>query len=270
MDTELLERKFARLGARLKIRTQPRVDSVSIDIRRDHKGEYFDVQVNPDRNLFLDAIDVRPAERHLLLMSARHDTESRKPKLTQKQKFLCGHDERAWFAAAIPESAGASNVRTAMEALKPVGVRLSQARHRVPMRKLNRRKNLGFVRQGEWFFVPCPDLVIDQAAVLRNEPLQRSGNKAHWAEFAVRFGGETVYVSRNYPNGISANQFHLLKATEPNASKDFRVMQRNATVFVRGRIRHPDHKTVMLNCWHRVEMNTEHKAWARRNVVFLD
>jgi hypothetical protein len=47
-------------------------------------------------------------------------------------------------------------------------------------------------------------------------------------------------------------------------------MRRNAAVYVRGRISHPDHKAVVLDDWHRVLMNTEHEAPASRNVVFLD
>jgi hypothetical protein len=47
-------------------------------------------------------------------------------------------------------------------------------------------------------------------------------------------------------------------------------MQRNATVFVKGRVWHPDHKTVLLNGWFRVEMTTENQAPAMRHVAFLD
>ncbi len=50
----------------------------------------------------------------------------------------------------------------------------------------------------------------------------------------------------------------------------WRVMQRNPLVYARGRIRHADHKTIVLHGWHRVLMNTEHQAVAMRNVVFLD
>jgi hypothetical protein len=41
-------------------------------------------------------------------------------------------------------------------------------------------------------------------------------------------------------------------------------------VFVRGRIRHPDHKAVTLHGWHRVVMNTEGQSRAMRHVAFLD
>jgi hypothetical protein len=47
-------------------------------------------------------------------------------------------------------------------------------------------------------------------------------------------------------------------------------MQRNASVFVRGRVWHPEHKTIVLDEWHRVLMNTEREAPGARSVVFLD
>jgi hypothetical protein len=47
-------------------------------------------------------------------------------------------------------------------------------------------------------------------------------------------------------------------------------MRRNAIVYVRGRVRHADHKTINLLCWHRVLMNTERESRAMRNVAFLD
>ncbi|MDB5350119.1 MAG: hypothetical protein JWN86_1366 [Planctomycetota bacterium] len=50
----------------------------------------------------------------------------------------------------------------------------------------------------------------------------------------------------------------------------WRVMQRNAEVYVRGRVRHADHRTITLHGWHRVLMNTENQSRAMRNVAFLD
>src|SRR5881275_3217634 len=41
----------------------------------------------------------------------------------QKSKFLCGHDERHWFVAAVPEAArGVTGVTTAKIALQPDAV----------------------------------------------------------------------------------------------------------------------------------------------------
>jgi hypothetical protein len=45
---------------------------------------------------------------------------------------------------------------------------------------------------------------------------------------------------------------------------------RDPEVFVRGRVWHNDHKTVVLEGWHRVAMNTEGEAPFASRVVFLD
>jgi hypothetical protein len=50
----------------------------------------------------------------------------------------------------------------------------------------------------------------------------------------------------------------------------WRVMRRDAGVYVCGKIRHPDHKTVKLNGWHRVVPNTESQAASMRHLAFLD
>ena len=51
---------------------------------------------------------------------------------------------------------------------------------------------------------------------------------------------------------------------------NWRVMTRDANVYARGRVRHADHKTIVLHGWHQVVMNTESQAQAMRHVAFLD
>ncbi len=105
--------------------------------------------------------------------------------------------------------------------------------------------------------------------ILRNEPLSRgTGVKPHWAEQRYRTGGETVYVSRNYPSGISTAKYKVLP--EGERMFGFRTLTRDATVYVRGAIRHVDHATITLDGWHRVLMNTENRSIAMSYVVFLD
>ena len=71
----------------------------------------------------------------------------------QKHKFLCGHDERHWFVAAILEQAAASTVKTAMVALQPPAVRVALRQQQVKRKDHHRRRNDAFLRQGEWFFL---------------------------------------------------------------------------------------------------------------------
>ena len=80
-----------------------------------------------------------------------------------------------------------------------------------------------------------------------------------------------VWVSSKRPNGITKSQYEQLLRSNPKAKNwDWRMMRRNAAVYVRGRVWHKDHKTIVLDAWHRVLMNTEHQAPGRGSVVFLD
>ena len=269
MATHILDSPFARMGARVKmVEGAPRFRSrvagnFAIDVRRDDDGEFFEIRKRPNVDLSIEVVDVKAAERHLLLLVREADV---------KQKFLCGHDERHWFVAAVPERSGVSNVQTAMEALKPPAVQAAQVRRKVKSKERNRRKNAAYIRQGEWFFLPAPNVKVKENFVLRNEPLTRgNGSKPHVAEFCYRTGGETVYVCRQHPNGVTEADYRRLIQSDPK-SKNWRwqVMRRNPEVYVKGRIRHSDHKTIVLHGWHRVVMNTENESRAMRNVAFLD
>jgi len=268
MVTSILNTKFARIGARLKLADRPtrswRAAGVaSLDVQADRDGEFFEIACSPGAQAEIAVLDVQPAERHLLLLVREGKAKS---------KFLCGHDERHWFVAAIPEKARVGTVRQAKEALKPVEVQSAQARRGLRAKARSRRKNAAYVRQGEWFFLPVTRLVVDAKLVLRDESLTRSGGgKPHWADYCYRTGGETVYVCGRYSNGVTAAQYKAILAGSPNAKNwGWRTMRRNAAVYVRGRIRHPDHQTVVLHGWHRVVMNTGWQANAMRNVAFLD
>ena len=97
------------------------------------------------------------------------------------------------------------------------------------------------------------------------------GSKPHRAEYCYRTGGETVYVCSQYPAGVSPRNYERILREWPDAKLwNWRPMRRNPQVFVRGRIRHADHKTIMLHGWHRVLMNTENQSKAMRHVAFLD
>jgi len=267
-DSEILENKFARIGARLKVSAVPspgvgvfRDSSVRLDVQRDRAGEFFLI-VAADGESGVEVLDTQPADRHLLLLVRERG---------EKRKFLCGHDERHWFIAAVPESAPAGTVLAAKEALKPPAVRAAQSRLGLRAEARNRRKNAAYRRQGEWFFVPAPDLKVDEKLVLRDEPIRRGGGKPHWADLCYRTGGTTVYVCRRYPNGVTLSEYRRLLDVEPGSSGwGWRPMVRDARVYVRGRIRHADHRTVTLHGWHRVLMNTENEAKAMRHVAFLD
>jgi hypothetical protein len=260
MSTEVLERRFAAAGARLKVPDGPWRGEPRIDVRADSRGEYFDLRFGGgDADVELEVVDVQPRDRHLLLL-ARVAGE--------KSKFLCGHDERHWFVAAVPEAArGVTGVAAAKAALQPWPVRASvqRARPKDPFR----RRNAAFVRQGEWFFVPAVRIDPPEALILRDEPLTRGRGRPHVMQFAYRRGGDAVYVNRDHPAGISEARYARLRP-EQRRSGGWRRLVRDPEVYAKGAVRHPDHATIRLAGWHRVLMNTEHGASAMRHVAFID
>ncbi len=269
MDTQLLGKKFDRIGARLKVVDRPRrrfetsAGWLTLDIGTDRIGEFFQFMTQVGADPEVDVLDVQPVYRHLLLLVRGEDA---------KNKYLCGHDERHWFVAGIPETAPVGTVRQAMEALQPREVRDAVARRCVSSKSRNRRKNAAFIRQGEWFFLPVGSMTIDESLVLRNEPLSRgNGGKPHWVDFCYRTGGEIVYVCNRHPSGVMEVQYRKILSGNSKAKNwGWRTMRRNPGVFVRGRVRHPDHATITLQGWHQVVMNTENESRAMRNIAFLD
>jgi hypothetical protein len=254
-NREVLQKQFARMGARVKIgRVSPnrwQREGVRIDVLRDGDGEYFDIRHLPE--MTPQVIDVQPGLRHLVLL-VRDGKD--------KNKFLCGHDERHWFAAAVPGQSVRS-VETAIAALKPADV------------------SGKFIRQGEWFFVPEPDLVVVEGLmerIHRREPLSRgAGSKPHICEEIYRTGGTTVMVNRSHPTGITQDEFNKLHAQAIAAGKESEFRNagwmrstRDAEVYARGYVRHSDHATVYLDGWHRVFLNNERFAPHARAIAFLD
>jgi len=116
MNTHYIERHFAKIGARVKIHLESRLhrtNGVRLDIGHDGEGEFFEVTMARSPGAELRVVDIQPRLRYLLLMPNQDDG---------KHKFLCGHDERHWFVAAMPERRSVSSVKSAFEALKPVAV----------------------------------------------------------------------------------------------------------------------------------------------------
>ena len=115
MNTEKIESKFAAMGARLKVREIAaewlrssgwrRTGDYAVDIQKDRHGQFFELRVpaHLSDSLEVCVMQTEPRQRHLLLAVRKSGD---KP---QFDRFLCGHDEREWFVAAVP--GGASSVR---------------------------------------------------------------------------------------------------------------------------------------------------------------
>ena len=219
MYGKALRNKFAAMGARAQVDVTE--DRCEIGIVTDSDGERFDLRLPQDGSVEAKVLDLQAAERHLLL--SIHDRQ-----FNETQKFLCGHDEFHWFVAAVPDNSEPGKVEEAMEALKPRAVRDEQERRRVKRRHRTRRRTAAYIRQGEWYFVPEPDVVVPPKEVQHNGVLVRGRGKPHQVQWLYRQKGP------------------------------------EAKTYARGRVTHEDHSTVKLDEWHRVMVNTESRAMTRK------
>ena len=269
MNTKTISDQFARMGARFRVvrpedlpRQRRRTD-YALDISTDRHGQLFELQLSVEREAQLEfqVLQCERRDRHLLLLVKTPNA---------KDRFLCGHDEREWFVAAVP--GGASSVAQAMLALLPREAREAADGAGLNLRQRTRRHNRAFIRQGEWFFVPVPEMHGEDLRILRNEPISRGGGgKPHIIAQVFRTGGEMVHVCDRHPNGVTATEFKRLLAANPEAKHwGWQLRARNAGVYARGAVRHPDHATITLRDWHQVWMNTENTTRQKANVAFLD
>jgi hypothetical protein len=268
MKSDTIAKQFVRMGARFRIvrpddlpRARRRKD-YALDIVTDKQGQLFEMQLSAEREAQLEVrvLQCQHHDRHLLLLVKTPEA---------KDRFLCGHDEREWFVAAIP--GGASSVVQAKLALQPSEARIAADGARLNARQRTRRHNRAFIRQGEWFFVPAPTLSVDERLILRNEPISRGGGKPHIVAELYRTGGERVQVCSRFPNGLTEEEYRRTLAENPEAKRwDWQRRVRNAGVFARGSVRHRDHAPITLHEWRQVRMNTENTTRQRANVAFLD
>lgn len=296
-----IQDKFNKMGADINIRIMPTSREVlnkgwggrpsywrtvqlsppplAIDII-EGKKESFELRIAAD---MIDKIDLQvlecvPEQRHLVLLAKVPERVRiparefmKRPERTEtrisKMHFLCGHDERHWFVAGVQPC---STVREAKTSLKPIEVRELESKSGLRASKAHKRHNEAWIRQGEWFFVASPDLVVNPLTIRKEEPITRgsgrNGGKPHTAQFAVRAGGELVYTK-----GATVLTEKQYKALELKDQAYYKQMMRNPQLYVKGTVRHLDHETIDLgDVWHRVYMNRERAELRGRSVAFLD
>lgn len=252
-----IEKHFKDVGAvavvreiepRTTVRGQSWPNSNSIRIAEDKKhGEVFRIAIVKGDDLIVRNKDAK--DRHILVQ------------FKSGGSVLCGHDERHWFQAAVAGSP--TTVKEAKAQLLPPEIREATK----GKRKALKRRNEVYVRQGEWIFRPVKN--VPDGIILKNERLQRdSRSKPHMVDELMRgTSGTNVWVSGS--REIGQAEYDQLLAEFPNRARLYRSMRRTNEVYARGKVRHPDHKTVVLDGWHRVYLNTERFAQTAR-MGFLD
>jgi len=140
-----------------------------------------------------------------------------------KRHFLIGRDERQLFMCRLPRAC--TSVVEAHEVLKAP-----------QLASLERDGDGKTIRQGEWFFIALPEVELGDVegrarangAVVR----RRTAISAFIARPGKAHVADEIVLHR--PIGVTDDR-----------------------VYVRGAVRHPDHKTIKLLRWHRVLRNNE-------------
>jgi hypothetical protein len=277
-DQTTIKKKFQDIGSDVEFeifnstRFNNRQAPVTVNVRPVKGKEIYVINYMKDKDFDLQILDTQPKDRHLLMM-----VKTGQGGHAEKMKLLCGHDERHYFSCGVPEI-GVSTVTQAKEALLPTEFK-SEQRKKGRKKNLLKRKNEAGRRQGEWLFVKDVGFKPESPAMIKkNEPISRgAGSKPHICEELYSQGGRTVYVHSKWaPNGVSQGEIPRI---EQRARKEgfrgninFDIRTADAVVYVRGNVRHEDHKTIKLNGWHKVLMNTEDKSVAAKYTVsvFLD
>lgn len=140
--------------------------------------------------------------------------------------YLVGLDERQYFIATLPTHC--TTVAEAHRDLKTTTVTLAEGR-------VHGRTT----RQGEWFFLPCTEGEL----TMIKEGIGKTKFGIHKRR-AIGPGGKPHIADE------------LVEFTPSLLGHGFPVRNR-PEVFVRGKVRHPDHATVSFSQWKRVIRNNE-------------
>lgn len=248
MDTRLI-RHFEKAGLPLELTSAPFIrgqglrDIVQIDVAR-RPREHFRLFTGASEN----RVEVEGVDKHLQqLILMVHEPRRRfvtfvskwqakeKPANTvrvektgwhvehftndSKRHFLAGMDEQHLFIAQLPR--GTSTVWGAHQVLRSD--------------ELKRAERGAFektLRQGEWFFV----------SLLPRELAEVELEAGKWP-LRIQHGLGVAEAAR------------LRRGGRPHVADEVLVLE--GRIYVRGRVRHPDHATVTLRPWRRAIVNTE-------------
>jgi hypothetical protein len=228
MNTESLAKQFDLANLPLQVvPDDPRLTTLTPDqIPVRQRLFYMDIVTRRKNRqnfrLFMDShsnievLDAQPRIRHVLLhinrpLAAAHNG----------QCVLCGHDETQLFIANLKT---ASTIKDAFEALKP------------PIVLAAEQANLTIKRQGDWFFYPVPTPRVDPDLEDHFREEMIGGPQA--AEFGARVGNPHVAEAQF----VVYERFPSYVRNSP---------RKIVAVFVRGRIEHREHATLVLKGWHR-------------------
>jgi hypothetical protein len=254
--------RFARAGLDLRLADAPFTGSSDIfqmDIRRarphDVRSEHFLAWMGKEDNVVtVQGVDPRERQLVLFVREARRSFTEHVPRHVHQSFGTLGSP--SWRARL----AGLLNVR-----LDLVEVRGGEAFVRRTTSPAGRHLLVGCdERQLFMCELPRPVSTVKQAHEALRPALVPRGDKAirqgEWF-FVVPSKGETEDLEQALRGSLTVvRKGTSINAAIPRAGKPHMVDELvvvRGSVFVRGAVRHPDHKTIRLRFWHRVHKNLE-------------
>lgn len=290
MDKKNLVKKFEDAGLMLELSNQPiaggkaNTGVVQMDIRRRTHGsrreEWFILYPGDQDGTVIEVLNADKDLAQLLLMvkepkttfeitiskanydASQRDGARRKPKLLRRTKtgmcvieqstdaqthfYLMGVDERQLFMAEVRPPV--TTVKNAHDRLRATTITTADI------------KKGEAIRQGEWFFVKAT--ADENRAITESIRGVRKANlgEKYWAQAAVKTKtsiGEAMKVAQGNPH--TCDEIIEIVQTEANKmtlGHGWPIRSRGE-IFVRGAVRHKDHKTIVLAGWHKVIRNQE-------------
>jgi hypothetical protein len=148
-----------------------------------------------------------------------------------KRHILLGLDERQLFMAQLPRAC--TTVRQAHESLKAPILTTADGKQRGKT-----------IRQGEWFFLNCTP---------EEEKTIREGLRRNTLFMKKSIGiGEATGTRQGKPHVAD----EVVTMPAPKLEHGFSTRGR-PDVFIRGKVKHPDHATVSFSSWRKVIRNNE-------------
>jgi len=261
MFTDHLQKAFKDIGVKFHKKVNSPIrrfsgqnlpdDSIRLDTSGDKRSPFV-LRLGKDADGEIKLLNVDTSQHGVLLQIQQENV---------KVNFLCGLDEfDKTFIARVPNQ-GITTVANAKDALKPPEV-LDAERSTPRMGKKknkHKRRNSAWLRQGEWFFIPMPKYEPGDSAILRkNAPLMVAGNRAHKAELVADTAGESRYISiMDARRSLSKKGYERLMKENSKEQYKWEMRSESSSIYVKGRITAPDHKTLVLNIWHRAVPNRE-------------
>jgi hypothetical protein len=100
MTHELLHGRFARIGARVKVRREFLERGLRLDVGRDARGEFFQFTLHAVRAPVLRVLAVRPLEQRLLLEVHDHPHALARHR-EGRQAYLFARRKRRWYVTRV-------------------------------------------------------------------------------------------------------------------------------------------------------------------------